>query len=134
MTDALWKWDATALAQGIRARRISSRDAVASCVERMHAVNPQLNAVVCDLSDAARTAADAADAAVARGDTLGPLHGVPVTIKENIDQAGCATVNGVAAYRDNVADTDSPVVANWKRAGAVMTPFGCGCWTTKPSY
>ena len=120
MTDALWKWDATALAQGIRARRISSRDAVASCVERMHAVNPQLNAVVCDLSDAARTAADAADAAVARGDTLGPLHGVPVTIKENIDQAGCATVNGVAAYRDNIADTDSPVVANWKRAGAVI--------------
>ena len=120
MTDALWKWDATALAQGIRARRISSRDAVASCVERMHAVNPQLNAVVCDLSDAARTVADAADAAVARGDTLGPLHGVPVTIKENIDQAGCATVNGVAAYRDNIADTDSPVVANWKRAGAVI--------------
>ncbi len=120
MTDALWKWDATALAQGIRARRISSRDAVASCIERMHAVNPQLNAVVCDLSDAARIAADAADAAVARGDSLGPLHGVPVTIKENVDQMGCATVNGVAAFRDVIAATDSPAVANWKRAGAVI--------------
>ncbi|MEP7328279.1 MAG: amidase [Betaproteobacteria bacterium] len=120
MTDALWKWDATALAQGIRARRISSRDAVASCIERMRAVNPQLNAIVCDLSDAARKTADAADVAVARGDTLGPLHGVPVTIKENVDQAGCATVNGVAAFRDVIAETDSPVVANWKRAGAVI--------------
>jgi amidase len=120
VTDALWKWDATALAQGIRARRISSRDAVASCIERMRAVNPQLNAVVCDLSDAALKAADAADAAVARGETLGPLHGVPVTIKENVDQVGCATVNGVAAFRDVIADTDSPVVANWKRAGAVI--------------
>ncbi len=120
MTDALWKWDATVLAQGIRARRISSRDAVASCIERMHAVNPQLNAVVCDLSDEALNAADAADAAVARGDTLGSLHGVPVTIKENVDQIGCATVNGVAAFRDVIADTDSPVVANWKRAGAVI--------------
>ena len=120
MTDALWKWDATALAQGIRARRISSREAVASCVERMHAVNPQLNAVVCDLSDAAHLDAEAADAAVARGAALGPLHGVPVTIKENIDQAGCATVNGVSANRDLIAQSDSPVVANWKRAGAVI--------------
>jgi amidase len=120
VTDALWTWDAAALAQGIRARRISSRDAVASCIERMHAVNPQLNAVVCDLSDAARAAADAADAAVARGDTLGSLHGVPVTVKESVDQIGCATVNGVAAFRDVIADADSPVVANWKRAGAVI--------------
>jgi amidase len=124
MTDALWKWDATAIAEGIRSRRISSRDAVTACVERMHAVNPQLNAVTCDLSEQALALADQADAAVARASrdatTLGALHGVPVAIKENVDQQGCATVNGVAAYKDVIATADSPVVANWKNAGAVI--------------
>ncbi len=51
---------------------------------------------------------------------LGPLHGVPVTIKENVDQQGCATVNGVAAFKDVIAPADSPVVANWKKAGAII--------------
>ena len=120
MTEALWKWDAVALAEAIRARQISSSDAVTACVERMHAVNPKLNAVTCDLSEQALSLADRADAAIARGDSVGALHGVPVTIKENIDQEGCATVNGVAAYRDVIALADSPVVANWKRAGAVI--------------
>ncbi len=124
MTDELWKWDAVALAQGIRARAISSRDAVSASIARMRAVNPQLNAVTCDLSADALAAADRADAAVARAvksnEVLGPLHGVPVTIKENIDQEGCATVNGVAAFKDLIATADSPVVANWKKAGAVI--------------
>src|SRR5664279_3965282 len=124
VTDALWKWDAVALAEGIRARTISSREAVTACVERLRAVNPQLNAVTCDLTDAALAAADRADGAAARaaktGEPLGLLHGVPVTIKENVDQEGCATVNGVAAFRDLVASADSPVVANWKKAGAVI--------------
>ena len=120
MTDELWKWDAVAIAEGIRTRAISSREAVSTCVERMRAVNPQLNAVTCDLSATALAAADRADAAVARGDDLGTLHGVPVTIKENVDQEGCATVNGVAAFKDVIATADSPVVANWKKAGAII--------------
>ena len=57
---------------------------------------------------------------MARGDALGPLHGVPVTVKENIDQAGCATTNGIVAFRDLVAKEDSPVVANWTAAGAII--------------
>ena len=123
-TDPLWQWDATALADAIRERRISSREAVGACVERMHAVNPRLNAVTCDLSVEALALADRADEAVARASRtrqpLGPLHGVPVTIKENVDQEGCATVNGVEAYRGVIATADSPVVANWKKAGAVI--------------
>lgn len=120
MTDPLWKWDAVALAAAIRKREVSSREAVAACVARMHEVNPRINAVTVDLSEAALVQADLADASVARGDTLGALHGVPVTIKENVDQEGCATVNGVAAFRDVIATADNPVVANWKRAGAVI--------------
>jgi amidase len=124
VADELWKWDAVALAEGIRTGAISSREAVHACVERMRAVNPRLNAVTCDLSSAALVAADRADAAVAAAlktnERLGPLHGVPVTIKENVDQEGCATVNGVAACKDVIATADSPVVANWKKAGAVI--------------
>jgi len=120
MSDELWTWDAVALAEGIRTRAISSREAVSACVGRMRAVNPQLNAVTCDLSVAALAAAGRADAAVAARSALGPLHGVPVTIKENVDQEGCATVNGVAAYKDVIANADSPVVANWKKAGAII--------------
>ena len=120
MTDEIWRWDATRMARAIARREISSREAVSACLERMAAVNPRLNAVTVDLGAAAGAAADRADAAVARGDALGPLHGVPVTIKENIDQAGCATTNGVVAFRNLIAQEDSPVVANWTAAGAVI--------------
>ena len=120
MTDPLWKWDAADLAAAIRKRDISAYDAVAACVARMHDVNPRLNAVTVDLSEQALAKAKHADEAIARGDAIGPLHGVPVTTKENVDQEGCATVNGVAAYRDVIAGTDSPVVANLKKAGAII--------------
>jgi amidase len=116
----LWRWPAEALARGIRTRRISSREAVAACLERVRAVNPVLNAVVDRLDDDALRAADEADRAVARGDALGPLHGVPVTVKVNVDMAGRATTNGVVAFEDHVAREDSPVVANMRRAGAVI--------------
>ena len=120
MTDEIWRWDATRMAKAIARREISSREAVSSCLERMAAVNPRLNAVTVDLGAAAGAAADRADAAVARGDGLGALHGVPVTIKENVDQAGCATTNGVVAFRNLIAQEDSPVVANWAAAGAII--------------
>ena len=116
----LWRWTATALADGVRAGAVRSRDAVQSCLARVQAVNPVLNAVVEVLEREALAAADAADAAVRRGEVLGPLHGVPVTVKVNVDQAGCATTNGVVAFRDLVAREDSPVVANLRRAGAVI--------------
>jgi amidase len=119
-SDALWTWDATRTAAAIRAREISSRDAVSACLDRIQDVNPRLNAITVDLSAEALAAADRADAALGRGDTAGPLHGVPVAIKENVDQAGSATTNGVVAFRDLIAAEDSPVVANLKSAGAII--------------
>jgi amidase len=116
----LWRWDAVEIARGVRTRLISSREAVQSCLDRIAAVNPRLNAIVEILADEALAAADAADAAIARGDEVGLLHGVPVTIKVNIDQAGRATTNGVVAFRDVVAGEDSPPVANWRKAGAII--------------
>ncbi len=116
----LWRWSAVALADGIRDGAVRSREAVASCLERVRSVNPALNALVEVHEAQALAAADAADAAVRRGDVLGPLHGVPVTVKVNVDQAGCATTNGVVAFKDLIAKEDSPVVANLRRAGAVI--------------
>jgi amidase len=120
MERALWQWDAAELAAAIRTRKISSREAVQAVLHRLDAVNPALNAVTVLLADQALAAADRADGAVKRGEALGPLHGVPVTIKENIDQVDQATANGVVAFKDLIAKVDSPPVANWKRAGAVI--------------
>ena len=120
MEPDLWRWDAVDLAAAIRTRRISSREATRAVLERLAAVNPALNAVTVLLADQALAAADRADAAVRGGDALSPLHGVPVTIKENVDQEGAATANGVPAFKDVIATSDSPPVANLKRAGAVI--------------
>jgi Asp-tRNA(Asn)/Glu-tRNA(Gln) amidotransferase A subunit family amidase len=103
MTDDLWRLDATELARLIRLGRVSSREAAQSCLSRLRAVNPAINAVVRVLEEEALAAADAADAAQSRGDALGALHGVPITVKVNTDQAGCPTDNGVVAFRDAIA-------------------------------
>src|SRR5947208_2173679 len=95
----LWRWGAAELARAIRAREISSREAVQSCLERIDAVNPRINAIVDLMADEALAAADKADAAVDRN---GVLHGVPVTLKINVDVAGRPTTNGVAAFKDKV--------------------------------
>jgi amidase len=120
VSDDIWRWSAIRIATAIRRCDISAREALESCLGRMAAVNPKLNAVTVDLSTSAREAADRADAAVASGDELGALHGVPVTVKENVDQQGSATTNGVVGFQSIVAREDSPIVANWRRAGAVI--------------
>ncbi|GGC34741.1 amidase [Siccirubricoccus deserti] len=119
MTEA-WQLDATDIARLIRLGRLSAREATQSALDRLHAVNPRVNAVVRVLEAEALAAADAADAARARGETLGPLHGVPVTTKVNVDQKGLPTDNGVVAFRDAIAAEDGPVVANLRRAGAII--------------
>lgn len=115
----LWRWQACDLAHGIRTRQISAREAVTSCLDRLEAVNPYVNAVVDVMADEALESADRADRAVASGEDTGPLHGVPVTYKINMDYAGKATTNGIVAFKDLIAKTDNPAVANWRKAGAI---------------
>ena len=118
-TDELWRWSAVDLAAAIATKKISSHEATQSAVARMRAKNPAINAVTVDLGDDALRIADDADAAVKSGATLGALHGVPVTVKQNVDFKGQANVNGVPAYANLIAPDDSPVVSNLRKAGAV---------------
>jgi amidase len=127
----IWQWSGRALAEAIRTGSVSAREAVTAMLARLDAVNPKINAVVEVCRAEALAAADAADAARRRGDRLGPLHGVPVTIKVNTDQEGCATTNGVVAFKDMVARADNPSVANLRKAGAIIigrTNTPCFSW------
>lgn len=114
-----WQLGALELAAKIRSGELSSREVVEAHLTRIEAVNPHLNAVVRRLDDAALAAADAADAAVAAGRDLGAFHGVPITVKENIDLAGTPTTQGVPALADAVAPVDAPSVERMRSAGAI---------------
>lgn len=120
MTQDLWRLSATELAGAIRARRVSAREATQSVLDRIGAVNPRVNALAWVNPERALAAATAADEAVAQGEVLGPLHGVPVTIKVNVDVAGEPTTDAVASLKDNVASEDSPLVASLRQAGAIV--------------
>lgn len=132
----LWRWSAVQLAAAIRGRRITAHEATVSTLKRIAEVNSVINAYAEVLTQESLEAADAADRAVAEGRDLGCLHGVPVSIKINVDQAGHATTNGVPALRDHVAAEDSPVVAHWRRSGAIIvgrsnTPMYSSRWFTE---
>jgi amidase len=116
----LWRLDAVELAALIRAGKVSCREAVADALARLDAVNPRINAVVRLRHEEALAEAGAADQALARGEAVGPLHGVPITIKVNVDMAGCPTDNGVVAFKELMATRDNPVVANLRRAGGIV--------------
>lgn len=120
MTRELWQWSAMELAQAIRKKEVSSVEATLSCLDRMAAVNPSINAVVAQSDAAALQAAADADQALAQGRDVGMLHGVPVTVKINTDQQGEATTDGVTAYKDRIALQDSPAVSNWRKQGAIF--------------
>ena len=135
-SNEFWRWQAWELAHAIRTRRISAREAVASCLDRLDQVNPRVNAVVDLMADEALEAADHADRAVMDGEEIGPLHGVPVTYKINMDYAGRATTNGIVAFKDHVAKFDNPAIANWRKAGAIgigrtnVPPFSARFFTS----
>jgi amidase len=107
-------------ASAIRDGVLSAEEVVGAHTERLLSANPAINAVVVDLSADALVRAREADKAKSRGDTIGPLHGVPITIKINVDVEGQANSNGVSAFRNNIAPGDSAVVANLKHAGAII--------------
>jgi amidase len=116
----IWQWSAVKTARAIRKGKVSAEEVVSAHLDRMTAVNPKLNAVVVDLSKEALKAAKAADKARAKGEEVGVLHGVPVTIKINLDVKGQANSNGVPAFKDNIAPDDSAVTANLRKAGAIV--------------
>ncbi|MDE4134494.1 amidase family protein [Phaeobacter sp. QD34_3] len=116
----IWRLSATELTALTRTGEISAEAAVQSSLDRMKASNPSLNAVVEDLSSEALERARGLDKARAAGAAPGPLQGVPVTIKVNVDQTGHATTNGVTALKDLIAPADAPVVENLHKAGAVV--------------
>lgn len=116
----LWQLSAGEMVSAIRRREASCREVAASVLGRIHQFNPRVNALTEVLHDEALAAADQADRQIAQGQPLGPLHGVPVTTKINVDQAGRVTTNGSVALRDLVAQEDAPVVANLRRAGAIL--------------
>ncbi len=116
----LWRLGAAELADAIRTRRTSSEEVVHAHLERIAATNGALNAVSVVLGDEALAAAREADRALASGAAVGPLHGVPVTVKENIDLPGSATTNGLRALEAAKPERDAPFVAQLRRAGAIF--------------
>src|SRR5438445_8098297 len=119
MTGPLWQASAIEVAAGIREKQFSCSEVMTSVVERIRALNPKLNAIILDLTDQALAEAAAADHAFKDLAAPGPLFGVPVTIKVNIDVEGQATTNGVPAFANLIAPGDSPLVRNLRRAGAI---------------
>jgi amidase len=116
----LWRWSGSALAAAIRERQVSAAEAVEASLARIAEVNGALNALVDVPAERARAAAAEADRAVSDGAALGLLHGVPVSIKDNVDEAGLVNSGGVpAAVAAGPAAQDAPVVANLRAAGAI---------------
>jgi len=134
MSEELWSQSATALAAMIRSKDVSSVEVVESHLRRIEAVNPVVNAITTVLADSALEAAKKADATPGTG----PLHGVPFTVKENIDCVGSATTQGIAALAEAMPPRDAPVVERMKKAGAIpiartnLPEFGLRISTDNP--
>ena len=119
MNDLIFS-SATTLAGAVRDRRVSSEELVTACFERIDEVNPSLNAVVQFARDAALERARELDVAITSGMPCGPLHGVPMTIKDSFETAGVVTTAGTTGLRDHVPDTNATVVERLLDAGAVL--------------
>ncbi|MDI5919640.1 amidase [Halomonas sp. LR5S13] len=118
----LWRQSATTLAALIKSGDVSSREVVDAHLGRIEAVNPMLNAVTVMLRTSAREAADAADVRRKKKGKrdLPPLHGVPITVKENIDCVGTPTTFGLAVNANALPEQDAPVIERMRAAGAIL--------------
>jgi aspartyl-tRNA(Asn)/glutamyl-tRNA(Gln) amidotransferase subunit A len=112
-------WTVGHYAQIVSTKQLSSREVVQAHLDRISAVNPKVNAIVTLLADSALKAADAAEKEVMSGAELGPLHGVPFTIKDAIDTAGVLTQRGSKIFAGNIPERDATVVTRFKAAGAI---------------
>jgi amidase len=132
----IWEQTASRIAADVRAKRLSAVEVTEAHLDRLAKVNPAINAVVQEFPEEAFDAARQVDEAIARGEDPGPLCGVPVTIKVNVDQKGHATTNGLRLQEALIATDDSPVVSNIRKAGGVIvgrtnTPALSLRWFTK---
>ena len=116
----LWRLSAAEMAALIRSKKVSAKEAATAALARLDAVNPKINAVVDHRPENVLAQASAVDAAIGRGEDAGPLGGVPVTVKVNIDQEGFATTNGLKLQRDAIAKSNNPVIDNLRKSGAVI--------------
>jgi len=134
----LWQKSASEIAKLVKNMELSAVEVTRSALARLDKVNPAINAVVTEMPEEALSEAKRVDKAIARGDKTGILSGVPVTVKVNVDQAGHATTNGLQLQRDLIATSDSPVVSNLHKAGAIIvgrtnTPAFSLRWFTRNS-
>jgi amidase len=120
---------AATLAKQIRERRVSSQEAVKACLARIDKLNPQLNAVVQVCAERALMEAREADAQLAKAKPKGPLHGVPMTIKDSFDTAGVVSTGGTLGRKDYIPPRDATVVARLRAAGAILL-----CKTNTPEF
>lgn len=136
----LWRASASDLAQAIRNKTVSSREAVEAYLARIEQVNPRINAITEVLAEQALAMALQADTLAAQGRWQGPLHGVPFTVKCNIDLVGSPTTSGVVAFQREVPPVDAPLVVQLKAAGAIplartnMPDFGMRWHTDNELY
>ena len=133
-----WRWSGAETARNVRNGSVSASAVIRSSLDRLHAVNGKINAVVGFCDEEAQETAAAIDRKIEMGEDPGILAGVPVTIKCNTDQAGHPSTNGLRLQKDLIAETDNPVVANLKKAGAVIvgrtnTPAFSLRWFTRNS-
>jgi amidase len=119
MNEAIY-WSASRIAREIRSARLGCRQIVEACLERIEQVNPRINAVVQLASARALREADDLDRMAAHEQFRGPLHGVPITIKDSLDTEGIVTTGGTLGRKDYLPDQDAPVVARLRAAGAVL--------------
>ncbi|MBR9652283.1 amidase family protein [Thalassovita aquimarina] len=134
--EQVWKLTATEIAAAVRTKKLSATEVTKAHLQRIADVNAKINAVVQEFPEEALQAAREVDDAISRGEDPGVLCGVPLTIKVNVDQQGHATTNGLRLQENLVAEHDSPVVSNLRKAGGVIvgrtnTPAFSLRWFTK---